>query len=342
MRTRRVVVFAAAVLCLSSSAWAEDERAAPKKAPPAKSGATKDAAKKTAVPLPKPPVAWLAPYANAKVSTRAFDEVRTRLFRSENDGDVVRGLLWLAHSKNVPIRSLAAKALTSVYLLGDHVGVDPAPAVRTLARDPEPRIRSAVIGALLLHDTPLARELVHAYATGAIAPLRGKSAKALGTRIAGWRRMYGTAAEFQAREDAGAEAVQAWIKASDVAPAGASSGRFHTGVITTGREDAIPIPDTTDAIFWIASVTTLYGEGAEVTSADSMWSWIASGNARPQSGRSGCTSTLYTGSLSGHGKASFEVHMRYLGKERVRYWIRVSKTGSSLKHTLRRRLGRKP
>ena len=312
MAWTRVLVAAALVACLAPTAPAGEEK------------------------IPEPPFAWLAPFAAAEVTSKQFDTLRVKLLRTEEDADVIRGLSWLVHAKRLDIRHSAAATLASSYILGAHLGADPAPALRRLARDPELQVRSSVFAALRMHDTPLARELLLRAIAETLDREFTEEVERYHESLERWARHYGglDALADLSRKDA--EAVADWIEEAIERPATASEGRFQTGVMGIGKEDMIHIDGLSHGRMWVAGSRRMASLAPYVTSGDSLMAWLLlHPKSDAKSGMGGAKP--YMGGVSSSTGFSLTMRLRYLGKQRVRYWLRVDRQALAEQHLRRGR-----
>jgi len=317
---------------------AEDDPPAPKPKAPVP-GTTQPVAPpeppgKTARSVPEPPFAWLAPYAEKPTTPAMFTTLREKLFRTEKDADLIRGASWLVHAKSPVVRTAVGRILADAYLLGDHLGADPVPALRILARDPDQDVRWYMLSALAMHNSPLARELYFKHWTGEIRTPAGEAGVKIRREIEANLRKYASEEKLEKLRAADEVAQQAWFNIADDRPAGEKTDRFETGEITVGRENGVELETLPGTRLWVDPVTTAHGAKGHVGSGDMIMLWMAtkgggkmgSGGAQP-----------YTGGVAYTGDVSIIDHARYLGKDRVRYWVRVDPDGLAYKHHRRKR-----
>ena len=276
----------------------------------------------------EPPCAWLAPYAAEPTSEDAFTTLRERLFRTERDADLIRGLTWLANARTQAVRVAAARGLADAYLLGEQLGADPVPGIRACARDPDPFVRTQMLSALAMHDSPLARELLFAHHAGDIPVPDGDAGEKIRTKVAGLLARYATADELSRLQQLGEGAQRAWFDDAEDHPAAGRSHRFETGEIQVGEEHRIELRSAPGTFLWFGPVRTAYGTDGWVGSGDNVTVHLGAGGGGWTSGAS-----IYGGGISSiAGPGSAITHRRHLGDGRMRYWIRVSPSGRAFEH----------
>ncbi len=276
--------------------------------------------KKAKPRIPPPPAPWLAKYAEGPTDEAAFRELRETLFRTKSDADLVRGLAWLVHAPQKEVRVKAARGLAEAYLLGAHLGADPVPGIRAFARDPDAFVRTYLLSALSMYDSPLARELVYKHHTGEIpVPDNTDGEKILEEVRQDFMPRFATPKELEVLKRDGRAAQAKWFAAAPERPATATEYRFETVDIHMGSAHKYEPKIATGVFVWADSLHTVYGTDGWVGSGDSFFlnMTTARGGLAASAG-----AQVYNGGISGIGGVTLIDRARYLGDRRVRVWIR--------------------
>ncbi len=284
--------------------------------------------------VPEPPFAWLAPYAQKTTTAATFARLRERLFRMEKDADLIRGCSWLVHALSPDVRTAAGRILADAYLLGDHLGADPMPALRALAADPDQDVRSYTLSALGFHDSPLAREVYLRHHTGEIPIPAGKAGAKIRREIKQNLPKYASEIERKRLAKADKRVRQIWYDLAEDLPATKTKHRWETGDLRIGRSNGAFLTSLPGWEIWAGPVSTTQNAPGRTASGDLVMLWLI-GKQGPNSGTGG--PYPYFGGMFGDAKLGSTIyHARYLGKDRVRYWVRFDPSGRAMKHHFRK------
>ena len=292
-----------------------------------KGGAAKPDTTRT---VPKPPLDWLAPYAAEPTDEASFTTLREKLFRTGSDAQLIKGLTWLAHAKSREVRVAAARGLAEAYLLGEHLGADPVPGIRAFARDPDPFVRTCLLSALGMYDSPLARELLYRHHTGEIpAPTGGAGDKIL-SKVREILPRYATAHELAVLKMQGVFAQKIWFANAPERPATQKSLRFETADIQVGQENACELKSAPGVRVW-ADLGASGGMTAAV--GNTLMIWLGT----PGSGRGGGGgAVIFGGVIHADGERTFIARMRELGGKTIRFWVRLDADSRAITHAKKR------
>ena len=298
--------------------------------------------------LGPPPIAWLAPFANASATTESFDRLRTELFRTESDKKLVEALVWLAKAEDPVVRQSVARMIANSYLLGDHIGVDVRPAVRRLARDKDMWTHYRSLSTATMFDTPLARELVLDHLRGEIKVPKGEEWDLVREAVERFLRMTTDGLVRESLQgDATPEERQRWIDAASEKPATSESLRFQTADLTDGREEDFVLQNAargqkTNELGVRVKVTgvSLWRSETDVTSANRVsMRTVQMINGEPGGTTGGGGRSPFAWGLSNVERGSLISYTRLLANRKVRVWLRFDPKGRALR-VARRGYGR--